>query len=85
MDFLKDKIRILVTHQIQFIEKATKILIIDEGKVLALGSYKEIKNCGIDFMSLLTKKEDNKGDEKERTKSELSGCLTEVVKAPQVR
>ena len=48
---------ILVTHQIQFIKKAAKILVLKEGEPLAFGSYEELMNRGIDFMSLI--KEEN--------------------------
>lgn len=81
-----------MTHQIQFIEKASRILVLDEGRCLASGTYQEIKDCGIDFMSLLTRKEDNARDggenSKERTVSQLSGTLSEGALAriiPQVR
>jgi ABC-type transport system involved in cytochrome bd biosynthesis fused ATPase/permease subunit len=44
---------ILVTHQIQFIKKASKILVLKEGKPLAFGAYNELIESGIDFMSLI--------------------------------
>lgn len=56
MDYLKNKIRILVTHQIQFIEKATKIMILNEGECMAFGTFAELQQMGIDFMSLLERK-----------------------------
>ncbi|CAG2177153.1 unnamed protein product [Oppiella nova] len=52
--YLSDKIRILVTHQIQFIRKATQILVLSsEGRCLGLGSYDELQSQGIDFMAIL--------------------------------
>jgi len=36
---LRDKIVILCTHQLQFLTKAKKILLLKEGKVVKLGSY----------------------------------------------
>ena len=62
MEHLKSKIRVLVTHQIQFIEKATKILILKEGGCLAYGSYSELQQMGIDFMSLLATAEGENQD-----------------------
>ncbi|CAG2172916.1 unnamed protein product, partial [Oppiella nova] len=54
MEYLSDKIRILVTHQIQFIRKATQILVLSsEGRCLGLGSYDELQSQGIDFMAIL--------------------------------
>ncbi|CAG2101428.1 unnamed protein product [Medioppia subpectinata] len=58
VDYLCDKIRILVTHQIQFIRKATQILVLnDEGKCLGLGSYDELQSRGLDFMSIISDQE----------------------------
>ncbi|XP_054158540.1 ATP-binding cassette sub-family C member 4-like [Oppia nitens] len=51
IDYLKDKARILVTHQIQFLKEAHKILVLDEGRCVALGSYDELKQSGINLMS----------------------------------
>lgn len=48
---------ILVTHQIQFIRKATKILVLNEGKQLAFDGYSAIINSGIDLVTLLKKSE----------------------------
>ncbi|CAG2104061.1 unnamed protein product, partial [Medioppia subpectinata] len=63
VDYLCDKIRILVTHQIQFIRKATQILVLnDEGKCLGLGSYDELQSRGLDFMSILSDQEKEADD-----------------------
>ncbi len=81
LEHLKEKIRILVTHQVQFIEKATKILVLKEGQVFAYGSYNELQQLGIDFMSLLSEpekdgKNESGGDgdslSRDRTTSTLS-------------
>ena len=39
LEALKRKIVILVTHQLQFLEKCNKILLLKEGKVVKLGSF----------------------------------------------
>ena len=36
---LRNKTRILVTHAIDFIHQADKIVIMDQGKIVAQGSY----------------------------------------------
>ncbi|XP_054158177.1 ATP-binding cassette subfamily C member 4-like [Oppia nitens] len=56
-EYLKSKSVILVTHQIQFIKKAHKILVLREGRPLAVGSYTELMEAGIDFMSLIKEEE----------------------------
>ena len=58
MEYLKDKARILVTHQIQFLRDAHKILVLDDGKCVALGSYEELKASGINLMSYHKPNED---------------------------
>ena len=75
MEHLKSKIRVLVTHQIQFIEKASKILILKDGNCLAYGSFSELQQMGIDFMSLLAEpenKDDDNDPARDRTTSERS-------------
>ncbi len=59
---------ILVTHQIQFIKKASKILVLKEGKPLAFGAYEELIESGIDFMSLIKEEK----VEKETKNSEMT-------------
>ena len=55
MEHLKDKIRVLVTHQIQFIRSADVILVLNDGKPIALGTYSELINSGLDVVQLLGK------------------------------
>src|SRR5699024_8528708 len=64
-------------HQIQFIQKATKILVLTNGQCLAYGSYEELQQMGIDFMSLLAepekdKKESTEAADDDRSLSRLS-------------
>lgn len=72
MDYLKNKIRILVTHQIQFIEKATKIMILNEGDCMAFGTFAELQQMGIDFMSLLDKNKKNEIESDNENSGEFS-------------
>jgi ATP-binding cassette, subfamily C (CFTR/MRP), member 4 len=63
-------VRILVTHQLQFLQKANKILILKDGKCIAFGSFEELVNSGMDFISLLKEmkiktEEENKGQTEE--------------------
>ena len=39
---LKDKTRILVTHSIDFLHMADKIIMMDKGKITAQGTYDEL-------------------------------------------
>ncbi len=81
-EYLKSKTVILVTHQIQFIQKASKILVLKEGKPLAFGAYDELIESGIDFMSLI--KEDK--PEKETNSQEMTAedfLITEQLVRPR--
>ncbi len=70
----------MVTHQLQFIKKATKILVIKDGKLLSVGNYDDLLKSGLDFMSILkqpeekNKKENDVSDNfaKPRTFSNIS-------------
>ncbi|XP_039501135.1 probable multidrug resistance-associated protein lethal(2)03659 [Drosophila santomea] len=60
--FLRDKLVILVTHQLQFLEHADLIVIMDKGKISAIGTYEEMLKSGQDFAKLLAKEAQEKGD-----------------------
>lgn len=45
-NFLSDKTVILVTHQLQFIEAADKIVVLKDGESLEIGTYKEVLKSG---------------------------------------
>ncbi|XP_067135107.1 ATP-binding cassette sub-family C member 4-like [Centruroides vittatus] len=44
MEYLKEKICILVTHQVQFLNSASKVLVLCKGKCEYIGNYNEIEN-----------------------------------------
>ncbi|XP_075905473.1 ATP-binding cassette sub-family C member 4-like [Nelusetta ayraudi] len=50
---LKNKCRILVTHQLQHLRTADQILVLREGHIMAQGTYGELRHSGMDIMSLL--------------------------------
>lgn len=52
MEGCKDKLVVLVTHQIQFLDKCPQIMLIKEGKPL-VGSYKEISASGFNIKEIL--------------------------------
>ncbi|XP_077200008.1 ATP-binding cassette sub-family C member 4 [Paroedura picta] len=52
------KVCVLVTHQLQYLQAASQILILKEGKEVGKGSYSDFLKSGIDFTSLLKKRED---------------------------
>ncbi|KAK2183850.1 hypothetical protein NP493_294g01035 [Ridgeia piscesae] len=50
---LRDKPRILVTHQLQYLKAADRILVLKQGHVYGMGSYVELVKSGVDISSLL--------------------------------
>ncbi|CAL8127054.1 unnamed protein product [Orchesella dallaii] len=50
---LKEKARILVTHQLQFLKPADEIILLNRGKIEARGNYKELIKTGINFVQML--------------------------------
>ncbi|KAL1490440.1 hypothetical protein ABEB36_013133 [Hypothenemus hampei] len=51
--YLKGKIVILVTHQLQYLRRADRIIILNEGTIQIQGTYDEIKRSGVSFALLL--------------------------------
>ncbi|XP_054723461.1 ATP-binding cassette sub-family C member 4-like isoform X2 [Uloborus diversus] len=67
--YLKDKVRILATHQIQFLKGASQILVLKEGRCFALGSYEKLSQSGVDLGSLM---EDYEQERRQRLASMTS-------------
>lgn len=51
--YLKHKICLLSTHQLQYLKSADKIMIIKDGKIEIEGNYENLQNSGLDFAKLL--------------------------------
>ncbi|KAK7478989.1 hypothetical protein BaRGS_00029750 [Batillaria attramentaria] len=64
---LRNKPRILVTHQLQYLKAADTILILKEGRAAGMGTFEELSNSGIDFAELL-----KTGEEEEEEKAQVS-------------
>lgn len=56
-DFLKDKIVILATHQLQFLPSVDQIILLDCGVVQATGTFDSLRDTGFDFAKLLPPRE----------------------------
>lgn len=51
--YLRDKVVILVTHQLQYLKRADQIIILHEGMIQGKGTYSELQNSGLSFATLL--------------------------------
>ncbi|KAK5646962.1 hypothetical protein RI129_005426 [Pyrocoelia pectoralis] len=60
--FLKGKTVIMVTHKLQFLEHVDDIIILQNGKIGARGTFEQLLQSGLDFAKLLkTEREDEEG------------------------
>ncbi|KAM4560262.1 ATP-binding cassette sub-family C member 4-like [Odontesthes bonariensis] len=60
---LKNKCRVLVTHQLQYLKAADHIVVLREGHIMSQGTYSELHSAGLDVVSLL------KSDEEQERRS----------------
>lgn len=51
--YLRNKTRILVTHQLQYLKKADLIVVLNDGKIEALGTFEDLTHTNLDFTKLL--------------------------------
>ncbi|XP_036143536.1 multidrug resistance-associated protein 4-like isoform X2 [Monomorium pharaonis] len=52
-DYLHDKTRILVTHQLQFLKRMDHIVVLDQGFIKMQGSYNELVQSNNDFIEMI--------------------------------
>ena len=60
--FLKNKTRILVTHQLQYLKSVDDIIVLNNGSLDQQGTLDEILQSGLDFLSILQVKKEDKGE-----------------------
>lgn len=53
-DFLKDKVVVLVTHQLQYLQSVDQIVVLDHGKLNCAGTFEGLKEAGYDVEKLLS-------------------------------
>ena len=69
--YLKNKTVILVTHQLQFIKQAAKILVLKNGKAQGYGSYSHLMSLGIDFVKIA----DEENQQKQQKQKDLDASM----------
>ncbi|XP_033343952.1 multidrug resistance-associated protein 4-like isoform X1 [Bombus vosnesenskii] len=60
-NYLRNKTRILVTHQVQYLKDCDYIILLNNGKIECEGTFTEIQSKRTDFLHMLST-EENKGD-----------------------
>ncbi|XP_060872047.1 probable multidrug resistance-associated protein lethal(2)03659 isoform X2 [Metopolophium dirhodum] len=53
LDYLKAKTCILITHQVQYLSDVDQIVLMNNGKIITEGSYKNLKDSSFDIENLL--------------------------------
>lgn len=61
--FLKGKTILLVTHQLQYLQNADQIIILDKGRVVDVGTYDSLRESGLDFAKMLTQNAEQSDDD----------------------
>lgn len=72
---LKDKIVILVTHQLQYLQQVDQIVIFNHGRVEAVGTYDSLRETGLDFAKLLADPHKEDKDEHSLSRSRSGNRL----------
>ncbi|KAK2960698.1 Multidrug resistance-associated protein [Blattamonas nauphoetae] len=67
---LKGKTVVLMTNQIQFLDRADKVVVLKDGKIVGDGKFAELKEGGINLDEFIIHKEKKDRKRKKETKSE---------------
>uniref|UniRef100_A0A452EAR3 Cystic fibrosis transmembrane conductance regulator n=1 Tax=Capra hircus TaxID=9925 RepID=A0A452EAR3_CAPHI len=79
---LKEKITILVTHQLQYLKDASQILILRDGKMVERGTYSEFLKSGVDIFSLFEENEQSEPSPVPGTHTMISESLVQSFQSP---
>ncbi|KAJ8941680.1 hypothetical protein NQ314_010326 [Rhamnusium bicolor] len=67
-EYLGNKICVLVTHQLQYLKNADKIIIMNDGEIQIEGKYNELHTSGVNFGKLLQEFHTEEVEEKDKKK-----------------
>lgn len=80
--FLKEKMVILVTHQLQFLSQVDHILVMKSGQVQMQGNFQEVKSTDLEFKKILENYKENSVEDK-KTKETESKSVTSKQQNPE--
>ncbi|XP_076749190.1 putative multidrug resistance-associated protein lethal(2)03659 [Xylocopa sonorina] len=75
--FLKEKTRILVTHQIQYLKAADQILVMNNGSIQARGTFAELQNMNLNFMNIFQEMQGKRESKEVEIKTEKRQTILE--------
>lgn len=73
--FLHKKLVILVTNQLEYLEKVDRVIYLEHGKIKAMGTYDELLKLGLDFTKLVEEKDDKQIRTREKSCSDSTISL----------
>ncbi|XP_065933440.1 ATP-binding cassette sub-family C member 4-like isoform X2 [Magallana gigas] len=71
-ELLRGKTRILVTHQLQYLKSADRIVVLNEGRVVSVGTYDDLVKQGTEFSSILIRHDKNIEEKDERQEKSVN-------------
>ncbi|XP_050098722.1 probable multidrug resistance-associated protein lethal(2)03659 [Anopheles aquasalis] len=74
-EYLRGKVVILVTHQLQYLQNADQIVVLKHGRVEAVGTYDKLRESGHDFAQLLAAPSSREEDSTDTESFKRSGSL----------
>nr|CAD7572167.1 unnamed protein product [Timema californicum] len=77
--YLTKKIRILVTHQLQYLKEADLIVILNNGQIETQGTFQQLQESKFNFAQLLTSSEEDADEAVPPTMRQLSSQLSNQV------
>ena len=77
---MRGKTRILVTHQVHLLDQCDMIVILDDGKIKASGSFTELQRSGLDISAYIAPNEaDSPASAAAEEEEEGNGVEEEVM------
>ncbi|CAL7944629.1 unnamed protein product [Xylocopa violacea] len=78
--FLKEKTRILITHQIQYLKAADQILLMKNGRIQARGTFEELQNMNLNLMKIFEEIQGKRESKIDEIKAERRQTIFESKK-----
>ncbi|KRT78583.1 ABC transporter ATP-binding protein, partial [Oryctes borbonicus] len=76
--YLREKMVVLITHQLQYLKEVDHIIILENGIIKAQGTYADLKNSGLDFARLLEDQPDDIEDKPENKIVTRQGSISSM-------
>jgi ABC-type multidrug transport system fused ATPase/permease subunit len=70
LGLLKNKTRIFVTHQVQLLPECDRVVVMENGRIAAVGRYDELLEAGVDMGGIASKQRDESDSPKEKSEEE---------------